>query len=246
MKDEHLLFPDWPAPDNVRAFTTTRRGGVSMGPWESFNLGLSCGDDRDNVLANRHRLADRLPSEPLWMRQVHGRRVVGCETDHDLEEADARVTRTPGQALVVLTADCLPVFLCDERGEVAAIAHAGWRGLADGVIEATVGRMNRPPQRLMAWLGPAIGGEVYEVGSEVRDAFAASSTLARLCVERAFAQAGNRWRLDIAGAGRVILQALGVDRVYGGEHCTYSDIERFFSHRRDGVTGRMASLIWLE
>lgn len=246
MKDEHLVFPDWPAPDNVRAFSTTRRGGVSRGPWESLNLGLSCGDDRENVLANRHHLAERLPSEPLWMRQVHGRRVLGSETDNDLEEADARVTRTQGQVLVVLTADCLPVFLCDDRGEATGIAHAGWRGLAGGVIEATVGRMDRPPQRLMAWLGPAIGGEVYEVGSEVRDVFAASSTLARLCVERAFVQVGDRWRLDIAGVARVILQALGVDRVYGGGFCTYSDIERFFSHRRDGVTGRMASLIWLE
>lgn len=246
MKRQHLVFPDWPAPGNVRAFSTTRRGGVSRGPWESLNLGLNCGDEGENVLANRDHLAQELPSEPLWMRQVHGRRVLGPDSANAHEEADARVTAEPGRVLVVLTADCLPVFLCDDRGEAAGIAHAGWRGLAGGVIEATVERMERPPGRLMAWLGPAIGGEVYEVGGEVRDAFAASSTLARRCLDEAFVRACERWRLDIAVAARVILQALGVERVFGGGFCTYRDPERFFSHRRDGVTGRMANLIWLE
>lgn len=245
MREKDLLRPDWPAPEGVGALSTTRRGGVSRGPWESLNLSLSCGDKREDVLANRERLSRFLPAEPMWIRQVHGSRVLDPPTDAG-EEADAAVSSARREVLAVLSADCLPVLLCDDRGRYIGVAHAGWRGLAAGVIEATVERMRISPGRLIAWLGPAIGGEAYEVGGEVREAFAGARAFARLCPERAFIASGDRWRLDVAEAARVILAALGVERVYGGGFCTFGDPERFFSHRRDGVTGRMATMIWLE
>lgn len=246
MNDDYLIRPAWPAPPNIRAFSTTRRGGVSTGPWRSFNLGYSSGDDRDRVRRNREKLAASLPGEPLWMQQVHGNRVFGPEDADGPQEADASFTSASGQVLAVMTADCLPVLLCDEAGSTIGIAHAGWRGLARGVVEATVTRMGVPPAALLAWLGPAISGRVYEVGEDVRAAFADSQGRARLAVRDAFAEHRDRWRLDICAAARAILHSLGVERVYGGDFCTFSDSERFFSHRRDGVTGRMASLIWKE
>lgn len=248
MNARDLVQPDWPAPERVRAFSTTRLGGVSRGPWESLNLSFACGDERDKVLANRRRLMSLTPSEPLWMRQVHGSRVLvdSAAAEDGRLEADARVTSRTGEVAVVLSADCLPVLLCDDRGTRVAAAHAGWRGVAGGVIEATVAAMAIPPERLLAWLGPAIGGEVYEVGNEVRESFAGSRTLARQSTDGAFTESGERWRLDLAGAARIILAGLGVGRVNGGDFCTFSDPTRFYSHRRDGVTGRMASLIWLE
>lgn len=245
-RETDLVRPDWPAPGNVRALSTTRRGGVSRGPWTSLNLGPNCGDEPANVKENRGRLGRLLPAEPLWMEQVHGARVL--ESGHGgsaPERADARVTSTPGEVLAIMTADCLPVLLCDENGARIGAAHAGWRGLAAGVIEATVERMEAAPERLLAWLGPAISGAVYEVGDEVREAFAAAQGHARRSVDESFTPHGGRWLLDVTGAARSILQALGVRRVYGGGFCTYREPDRFFSHRRDGVTGRMASLIWL-
>ena len=239
-----LIKPDWPAPPGVCALSTTRNGGVSQGPWESFNLGDACGDDPAHVAVNRKTLASLLPGNPPWMRQVHGKKVV--EGGQPGARADAAVTSEAGDVLVIMTADCLPVLLCDSEGSRVGAAHAGWRGLAGGVIEATVDAMNKAPESLMAWLGPAISGAVYEVGDDVRDAFAASPTLAGAAVSHAFQRHGERWLLDVYQAARVILAGLGVERVYGGNFCTFSDAGRFFSHRRDGVTGRMASLVWLD
>lgn len=239
-----LIKPDWPAPPGVCALSTTRNGGVSQGPWESFNLGDACGDKPGHVAANRKTLASLLPGDPPWMRQVHGNQVV--EGGQPGAQADAAVTSEAGDVLVIMTADCLPVLLCDSEGTRVGAAHAGWRGLAGGVIEATVDAMNKAPESLMAWLGPAISGAVYEVGDDVRDAFAASPALGGRAVAHAFQRHGDRWLLDVYQAARVILAGLGVARVYGGNFCTFSDAGRFFSHRRDGRTGRMASLVWLD
>lgn len=244
MKAANLIFPDWPAPPGVGAVSTTRLGGVSTGPWESFNLGDACGDEPRHVQANRDTLGSRLPAKPAWMRQVHGARVM--EGGQPGAEADAVVTAEVDDVLAILTADCLPVLLCNAQGTRVGAAHAGWRGLAGGVIEATVSAMNTEPEGLMAWLGPAISGAVYEVGDDVRDAFAGSRGLARNTVGAAFKPHGERWLLDVYQSARGILAGLGITRVYGGNFCTFGDAARFFSHRRDGVTGRMASLIWLE
>jgi YfiH family protein len=241
-----MIYPDWPAPSRVRAFTTTRRGGVSKGEWRSLNFGLACGDEPTDVATNREKLRAILPADPLWLRQVHGNSVVDAEDDNGHHQADGSVTSFSGKVLTVLTADCLPVLLCDDQGSRVGVAHAGWRGLAGGVIEATVTRMDVAPGRLIAWLGPAISGENYQVGREVRDAFAASQTFARLCHDKAFVASEDRWHLDLTKSARIILAALGVERVYGGGFCTFNDSARFFSHRRDRVTGRMSSLIWLD
>ncbi len=235
-----LVKPDWPAPANVRAFTTTRAGGFSKDTWSSMNLGLCCGDDPLAVHRNREKLVLRLPAAPQWLCQVHGTQVV----THSLAsgeglEADGLVSSSPAQVCAVLTADCLPVLLCNRSGNRVAAAHAGWRGLAQGVLQATVRQMKEAPAEIMAWLGPAIGPGVYEVGEDVRQAFAQEHGI---CLKKD----GERWLLDLYGVARRILTQLGITAVYGGFFCTFSDSERFFSYRRDGVTGRMASVIWLE
>jgi YfiH family protein len=236
------IRPDWPAPANVRALMTTRVGGVSGGPWASLNLGDHVGDDPAHVAANRVLLRGALPGEPGWLRQVHGARVV--ETGGDDIEADARFSRTPGQVCAVLTADCLPVLFCDHTGRVVAAAHAGWRGLAGGVLEATVAAMAVPPDDILAWLGAAIGPYAFEVGDDVRAAFLAqhSETAA------AFAPQGapGKWLADLYALARIRLARAGVTAVYGGGRCTFSEADAFFSYRRDGVTGRMAALVWLD
>ena len=238
----HLITPDWPAPANVRALQTTRKGGVSDSPYASFNLGSHVGDNPLAVSRNRMLLAPLLPSEPVWLNQVHGITVAGAGRAGCLPEADASVSTHPGAVCVVMTADCLPILLCDEQGSVVGAAHAGWRGLCDGVIEATVSAMNVPAPTLMAWLGPAIGSTVFEVGDEVRTAFVAKQPQAA----KAFvAAAEGKWMADIYQLARLRLQALGIHRIYGGDLCTYSDAERFYSYRRDGVTGRMATFIWI-
>ena len=243
---ESLILPDWPAPARVRAASTTRREGVSEPPCDSLNLGHGARDDREAVTENRRRLRGvlALPAEPAWIRQVHGDTVASAETVSDVHrpEADASVSRSPGLACVVMTADCLPVLLCDRGGAVVAAAHAGWRGLARGILPATVAAMDRPPGHLMAWLGPAIGSKVYEVGPEVREHF--------LDQDRAHGNSfrpspAGRWLADLYAIARRQLHGHGVTAVYGGEFCTYSDPDRFYSYRRDGSSGRMASLIWL-
>ncbi|AEY00737.1 hypothetical protein GU3_04900 [Oceanimonas sp. GK1] len=239
-----LILPDWPAPANVCAAQSTRTGGVSRAPWHSLNLGSHVGDDAASVRTNRERLAAclNLPSEPVWLEQVHGIRVLTLPAENDNLTADAVVSRTPGRVCAVMTADCLPVLFCDQAGTVVAAAHAGWRGLAAGVLEATLQEMQVDPDTVLAWLGPAIGPRAFEVGGEVREAFMAHSELA----EEAFAPRGDKWLADIYHLARLRLAAAGVHHIYGGEHCTVSESERFFSYRRDGQTGRMASLVWLD
>jgi polyphenol oxidase len=237
------MVPDWPAPARVRALITTRAGGVSRGAFESLNLGDRVGDDPVAVAENRARVAAHVPRPPLWLRQVHGTRVAHAATDHPGCEADAAIAREPGEVLVVMTADCLPVLLADDGGTAVAIAHAGWRGLAAGVIERSVAALRVQPEHLVAYLGPAIGPSAFEVGNEVREAFVAADAAAAA----AFAPGvPGKWLADLYALGRLRLARLGTTRVFGGQFCTYSEPERFFSYRRDGITGRMASLIWLE
>ncbi len=238
-----FILPHWPAPAGVRALATTRGGGVSGTPWHGFNLGDHVGDEAQAVAANRALLRRELPAEPVWLAQVHATRCVDAASVIPGVEADASFTRQRGVVCAALTADCLPVLLCDDRATVVGVAHAGWRGLAAGVIESTVGAMDEPGTRLVAWLGPAIGAQVFEVGGEVRDLFVARDPQAA----SAFASAADgKWLCDICQLARQRLQSLGIDRIASSGCCTMSDAERFFSYRRDGVTGRMASLIWLE
>lgn len=239
-----LLEPDWPAPARVRACVTTRAGGVSRGPFASFNLADHVGDDPAAVAHNRAALrrALALATEPCWLRQVHGTRVIEAARAAPGETADGAWTDRPGLVCAVLTADCLPVFLCDRAGTRVALLHAGWRGLAAGIIEAGVDALALPPERLLAWLGPAIGADAYEVGDEVRQAFLARDRRAadafRLGVR-------GRWQLDLYAAARQCLAAQGVGAIHGGTYCTARQADLFYSYRRDGSTGRMASLIWL-
>ena len=242
MTDALGIVPDWPAPANVRALITTRVGGASRGAYAGFNLGLRSGDDANAVSANRAALRRRLPAEPLWLRQVHGVAVVDADAAAGETEADAAVARNAGRVCAVLTADCLPLLLCDQAGTVVAAVHAGWRGLCAGVIEAAVCAMERPPGLLLAYLGPAIGAQAYEVGAEVRAAFLAADAQS----DAAFALGKpGKYYADLYALARGRLRRAGVDAIYGGGYCTYTDAQRFFSYRRDGATGRMASLIWM-
>ncbi len=240
-----FISPDWPAPTNVRAFSTTRAGGVSRGPYASFNLGDHVGDDPAAVARNREllRAALQLPAEPVWLRQVHGTRVIDAAQEDAHGEADGAWSAQPGAVCAVLTADCLPVVLCDRTGTRVAALHAGWRGLAAGVIEQGVRALGGAPDELLAWLGPAIGPRAFEVGPEVRTAFVSHDAAAA----GAFAPGGDgRYLADLYALARLRLGALGVTGIHGGGFCTVTDRERFFSFRRDGSCGRMATLIWLE
>ena len=238
------ITPRWAVHSRVRALITTRSGGVSSAPWDSLNLGTHVGDDPSHVAQNRARVRSHLPAEPLWLTQVHGTRVVepgpGVTAD---TEADAAVTRAAGEVLAIMTADCLPVLLADDRGEVIGIAHAGWRGLADGVIENTVRAMAVPPVRMLAYLGPAIGPDAYEVGEDVRSVFVAKDAAAS---EAFVARGGGKYHANLYLLARLRLRALGVERIDGGDRCTLRESAEFFSYRRDRVTGRMASFIWME
>ena len=235
------LTPDWPAPVWVKACITTRNGGISAAPFDSFNLGEHVGDDPVAVTKNRQRLISQLGCKPAWLRQVHGVAVVPAEPGEVLE-ADASWTATPGIACTVMTADCLPVLFCDRAGSRVAAAHAGWRGLAGGVLEATLDALAMAPEDVLVWLGPAIGTHAFEVGAEVREAFMAVHPQAA----EAFVASVNpdRYMADIYQLARIRLAARGVTAVYGGGFCTYSD-PRFYSYRRAAQTGRFASLIWL-
>ena len=240
---EHCLVPEWPAPGNVKALQTTRHGGVSVVPYESLNLGLHVGDVPHAVARNRQLLEPLMPSEPVWLEQVHGTLVANADAAGCRVQADACIARHRGAVCVVMTADCLPVLLCDEDGLVVGAAHAGWRGLCDGVIEATVKAMGVAPQKLLAWLGPAISQQYFEVGSEVRAAFLAHQAQAA----EAFIAHGEqgKYHADLYLLARQRLHALGITRIYGGDACTFQQQEQFFSYRRDGVTGRMGTFIWL-
>ena len=231
----------------MRALVTTRLGGVSSAPFASLNLGDHVGDAPEAVAANRRLLRRHLPSEPVWLQQVHGIKCIDAQLAATATptgvatEADAGFTRAPGVVCAVLTADCLPVLLCDEDGSAVAAAHAGWRGLASGVIESTVGAMGLPGERLMAWLGPAIGPDNFEVGGEVRAAFIAHD---RRAAEAFVAKPDGKWLCNIYLLARQRLAGLNVRRIASADFCTVNDTEHFYSYRRDGVTGRMASLIW--
>ncbi len=240
-----FIVPDWAAPPNVRALATTRTGGVSTAPWHSLNLGDHVGDDPGHVTENRRRLRRHLPAEPRWLRQVHGVRCLDAALagSQSAPEADAACTTAPGVVCAVLTADCLPLLLCDTAGGAVAAAHAGWRGLAAGVIESTVAAMERPGDELMAWLGPAIGPAHFEVGAEVRELFLAHDAAAAAAFRPG---AAGKWLCNMYLLARQRLAALGVCRITGADFCTMRDAGRFYSYRRDGITGRMASLIWLE
>lgn len=238
------IVPDWPAPASVRALQTLRSGGASEGPYASLNLGAHVGDAARAVAANRARLRRQagLPGEPHWLEQVHGTDVVTLPDDASVHRADAAVARTPGQICAVMTADCLPVLLCGVNGGEVAAVHCGWRGLCAGVLENCLAAMQTPPQRLLAWLGPAIGPDAFEVGAEVRDAFLARDG----GCESAFRPARRRKFLaDLYALARRRLHRAGVERIHGGGLCTVGEPGRFFSYRRDGRCGRMAALIWL-
>jgi len=238
------LDPDWPVPRGVRALSTWRGGGASAAPYSSLNLGKHVGDLAEAVVENRRRLMAEagLPAEPVWLTQVHGTTVADLDAAGALGPADAAFTRRRGRVCAILTADCLPVLLVSETGDLVGAAHAGWRGLAAGVIEATVAALAAPPQSLLAWLGPAIGPAHFEVGPEVREALLVGDSDAA----GAFvASPSGRFMADLAVLVRRRLVACGVRRIYGAGECTFAAKERYFSHRRDGVTGRQATLIWL-
>jgi len=235
------IVPDWPAPDNVKALITTRAGGTSADAFASMNLGLRSGDQPRAVLANRDRLRVALPQEPRWLRQVHGSHVVNADGLGQEPEADASVARLPNTVCAVLIADCIPVLLTDRSGSVVAVAHAGWRGLAAGVLQNTVARMAVDPGTLLAYLGPGIGPRAFEVGADVRNAFIARDSGAAAAFEP---HAPGKWLADLFSLARRQLASIGIARIDGGEACTYSNPERFFSYRRDRTTGRMAALIW--
>jgi len=236
------IVPDWPAPRRVRALVTTRAGGVSTGAYASLNLGARVGDDPASVTRNRELLRRCLPAEPRWLKQVHGTAVIDPARTAAETEADGAVTREGEVICAALTADCLPVLLCERAGAVVGIAHAGWRGLAAGVVENTIRAMRVPPSDLIAYIGPGIGPRAYEVGADVRDAFVRSDPGATAAF---VSRDGAKYEADLYALARRRLRAQGVEAIFGGGFCTSSD-PRFFSFRRDRITGRMASLIWLE
>lgn len=239
-----LIYPTWSSPANIHAFQTTREGGFSVSPYHSLNLGDHVGDAPLMVARNRMLLKPLLPSEPVWLEQVHSTVVVDAAKTIGRPRADACISRTRGAVCVVMTADCLPLLLCDLQGTVVAAVHAGWRGLADGVIESTVAAMEVAPQNLLVWLGAAIGAEAFEVGDEVRALFVAHDPKAA----SAFVPSttAGKYLADLYALARLRLNALGIAAISGGDLCTYRDAARFFSYRRDGVTGRMGAFIWLD
>ena len=242
-----VLIPAWDAPGNVRAIMTTRAGGVSAAPFDSFNLGSRCGDDPAAVARNRALLRQRLPAEPAWLKQVHGAVVVDAGTRQAAQtepEADASFARAAGVVCGVLVADCMPVLLANRAGTAAAAAHAGWRGLSGGVVEAAIGAMGVPPREVVAWLGPAIGPQQFEVGSDVRDAFMHHDANAGTAFQP-YQGRNGKFLCDLYVLARQRLRALGVTSISGGGYCTVSET-RFYSYRRDKTTGRMGAFIWIE
>ncbi len=249
------IIPDWPAPGNVKALFTTRNGGVSGDAsgsgreiYASLNLGCHVNDDPAAVAQNRALLCEHLPQAPTWLKQVHGTLPVWVENVTASPESDAALSRQQGIVCAVMVADCLPVFLCDTAGTAVGIVHAGWRGLAGGVIEQSIAamRLQLDNSELMAWLGPAIGPQHFEVGEAVYTAFVNHDAQAAQAFVPKDAGHEKKWLADIFILARQRLAAIGVMKVYGGGICTYSDAARFYSYRRDGETGRMGALIWLE
>ena len=242
LNNSDFIIPNWPAPKNVKALQTNRDKGVSLAPYNSLNLGSHVGDNPIHVAQNRQMLNQFLPSEPVWLNQVHGINVVDAANTDCVPDADASFTTRKNVVCVTMTADCLPILVCDSAGTAVASIHAGWRSLCDGVIEATIAKMQTNSSDLMAWLGPAIGPNAFEVGAEVREQFMAKDAKAEL----AFKQHNDKYLADIYQIATQRLNNLGITQIYGGGECTFTDEKRFFSFRRDGATGRMATLIWLE
>lgn len=247
-----LIPADWPAPDNIKAYTISRIGGVSVGPYQSLNPAAHVGDVVEHVSDNRQRMFEQLglPSQPVWLDQVHGVELV-CADDVDRIDiesteaapvADGSFSTKENVVCVVQTADCLPVLICDKAGKQVAAVHAGWRGLVAGILDNSIAAMNGPASDLLVWLGPAISAKYFEVGPEVRRQFIACFTEA----ESAFTPSINKghFMADLYALARINLRSLGVTAIYGGDYCSYEDAERFFSYRRNGVTGRMATLIY--
>ena len=242
------IVPQWPAPTRIAALFTTRAGGVSTAPYDSLNLGLHVGDRTQAVLRNRYILRNALPADPVWLQQVHGTHVACLDDGAPQREADAAVTRRPHTVCAVMVADCMPVLLCDRDASVVACAHAGWRGLSAGVVEATLAAMDCRADCTLAWLGPAIGPQAFEVGADVRDSFLSRHPDDAACFhDKASGSRGEpKWWADLPELARRRLHRAGVRSVYGGRECTVSDRTRFFSHRRDGHCGRHAALIWMQ
>ena len=234
---------DWPAPHGVVAGTTTRIGGVSAGIYDSLNLGAHVGDDAGHVAENRARLIDatQMPAEPRWLQQVHGTDIAAAGSYHEPPQADAAISTGSDDVLVIMTADCLPVMLCSSSGNELGAAHCGWRSLAGGILEKTVESMQVDPAGVLAWFGPAISPAAFEVGDDVRDAFVSGTPGAG---EHVTANERGRWQADLYGLARLKLAEAGVTQVFGGGFCTYADPDRFYSYRRDGETGRMATFIY--
>ena len=240
----NLIIPEWPLPAGVAACSSTRNGGISLPPYDSLNLGAHCGDNLEHVEENRRRLfaAGGLPSKPVWLEQVHGKDVLTLTGEaYASKRADASYSNTPGMVCAVMTADCLPVLFCNRAGTEVAAAHAGWRGLCAGVLEETLACFADRPENIQAWLGPAIGPNAFEVGQDVREAFMAVDAAA----DSAFIPAGEKYYADIYTLARQRLAKAGVTQVSGGDRCTFTQKQDFFSYRRDKTTGRMASFIWL-
>ncbi|MEI9535199.1 purine nucleoside phosphorylase YfiH [Moellerella wisconsensis] len=240
-----LIYPHWPQPENIGACSSTRAGGVSLTPFDSLNLGDHVGDDLSAVINNRRLLEEYagLPTSPIWLQQVHGTRVLRLDGNPvEDKKADAVYTSQRGQVCAVMTADCLPVLFCNRQGTEVAAAHAGWRGLCQGVLEHTVTHFDAGPNEILAWLGPAIGPQQFEVGAEVRDAFVSQSAE----LAQGFRASGDKYLADIYLLAQLKLRQIGVTAIYGGTYCTVSDKKTFFSYRRDVETGRMASLIWIK
>jgi len=244
---KNWLTPDWPAPAHIRAYSTLRHQGVSQGAWSSWNLATHVHDSAAHVEQNRELLVSalQLPSEPVWLDQVHSDRMVLLDDDVSGGnlQADGSFTRHPARVCVVMTADCLPVLMTNRAGTEVAAVHAGWRGLAAGIIEKAVQCFQCPAEDMLVWLGPAIGPGAFEVGDDVRQAFMQTDPM----TDSAFIASGHdKYLADIYALAKRRLQAMGVNAVYGGDHCTVTEVEHFYSYRRDHETGRMASLIWIE
>jgi len=236
------IKPDWPVADNIHAAVTLRTGGVSKGVFQSLNPALHVNDNAERVMTNRQHISQmlKLPAEPVWLEQVHGDRVIKADENAALKQADASFTEQPGVVCTVMTADCLPILLANANGSQIAAIHGGWRGLLAGVISNTVALFNSS-NNVIAWLGPAIGPDCFEVGAEVQSSFVAKSPK----YSDAFKQKNqDKYLADIYQLARIELAMLGIKQVYGGDFCTVSDKQRFYSYRRDGETGRMATLIW--
>ena len=241
----NLIIPNWPAPANVKALQTTRVGGISLAPYNSLNLGSHVKDDPLHVAHNRQLLSEFLPSEPVWLNQVHGINVVDAAQTNCVPDADASFSTRKNVVCVTMTADCLPILICDTAGTLVTSIHAGWRGLCDGIIEATIAKMGVDSSQLMAWLGPAIGPNAFEVGVEVHAQFIAQDGQS----ETAFKPHGGKYLCNIYQIAAQRLNNCGLNQIYGGgidtDFCTFTQNDQFYSYRRDGVTGRMATLIWL-